>query len=136
MTLHSLTSARLQLIYVQNLAPADPAALGRAGEFHLSLGEQPVGALSLIGSLHGQAVIGYEIRLAFRRRGLASEAVGAVMNAAIGFGLTSLSAQCRSDNAASRGVLENNGFTLLSATPWQVNADSSLKFMIYQWIAV
>ena len=132
---HSLKSARLKLTYLPNLAPLDPAAEGSAGAFQLSLDREPVGTISLIGSKHGQAVIGYEIHPGFRRRGLASEAVGAVLNAALGFGLTSLSAQCRSDNAASRGVLENNGFTLLSATPWQVNGDNSLKFMVYQWIA-
>ena len=136
MTPGSLRSARLELIYVPNVNAYDRASTGQCGEFHLGWNGIPVGAVSLIGSTPAHAVIGYGIDPEFRKRGLASEAVAEVMRAAPDFGLSMLSAQCRSDNAASRRLLEKVGFTLASATPWQVNGgDSGLQYMVYNWLA-
>ena len=127
---HSLTSARLRLAYVPNSAAG---LADRSGQFHLGLQGCDIGTVSLVGKTADEATIGYEIAPQFRRQGLASEAVGAVTKAAASFGLSMLSAHCRSDNAASRGVLEHNGFTLTASTPWQVNGDAALMYMVYQW---
>ena len=134
-TPHSLRSARLALIYVPNANAIEPVASGCCGRFHLGLGGRDAGALSLVGTSADNAVIGYEIKLEFRRQGLATEAVAALMKAARGFGLTLLSAHCRSDNLASLGVLEKNGFELASSTPWQIDGDSTRHYLVYQWTA-
>lgn len=136
MTPCSLRSVRLELIYVRNVNACDPATIGQCGEFHLGWNGNPVGAVSLIGSAPTHAVIGYGIDPEFRNLGLASEAVAAIMRATSDFGLTMLSANCRSDNAASRRLLETAGFTLSSSVPWQANGgDSGLQYMVYDWVA-
>ncbi len=132
---HSLRSARLTLAFQPKSDALNSTAAGRCGRFHVTFQGRTIGAVSLIGTTPTQAVIGYEIKPELRRRGLAAEAVAALTNAAPGFGLKRLSAHCRSDNTASRGVLEKNGFALVSSAPWQVNGDSSYQFMVYEWTA-
>ena len=136
MTPGSLRSARLDLIYVSNAKASNPDGTGRSGAFQLGWNGKPVGAISLVGSTPTQANIGFGIEPEFRNLGLASEAVAAVMRATPRFGLSMLTAQCRSDNAASRRLLEKVGFELASSSPWQANGgDSSLQYMVYIWVA-
>jgi GNAT superfamily N-acetyltransferase len=133
---HSLATARLRLLYVPNPTPAMLPDQGSRGDFHLDFGGALIGHLSLVSQSHEDATIGYQIDPPFRRRGFAAEAVAAVTRAALEFGLVRLSARCRSDNAASRGVLEKSGFELISSEPWLANGgDSTLMFMVYEWIA-
>lgn len=133
MTPRSLDSARLRLEFVPNDTTFHATSLRRSGAFRLSCDGLVAGLVSLIGKSPGHAVIGYDIAPSFRGRGFASEAVGAVIAAAPGFGLTVLSAQCRSDNAASRRVLEKSGFVLASAKPFFANGqDDTIEYMIYQ----
>jgi RimJ/RimL family protein N-acetyltransferase len=133
---HSLQSARLAMTYVPNLKLAHTEPGTSSGAFHLDLEGCHVGTVSLVDQIAQRAVIGYTIAQDYRRRGIASEAVGAVLAAADAFGLTHIAAHCRSDNAASRGVLERNGFTLETSSPWSTNGrDNTLQYMVYQWIA-
>lgn len=130
----SLRSERLTLAFVPKASATNSREPGRYGAFHLSLAGQPVGAVSLVGTSPNQANVGYDIKPEFRRRGFASEAIATLMAAAPRFGLALLSAQCHSGNAASRGVLEKTGFTLVSSTPWQNNRDCPHHYMVYEKI--
>ncbi len=58
----------------------------------------------------GVAEIGYSICFAYRRRGLATKAVAMLIELARRNGVRTLTAMTRADNAASAGVLMNNGF--------------------------
>ena len=70
-----------------------------------------VGSAGFFGPpLDGVAEIGYSICLAYRRRGLATKAVAMLIELARRNGVHTLIAKTRSDNAASAGVLMNNGF--------------------------
>jgi RimJ/RimL family protein N-acetyltransferase len=134
MTPSSIQSARLDLVFVPNRAGQTPGlAAGTSGGFRLGWKGRTAGALSLVRTGPGHAVIGYEIAPNFRGMGLASEAVLAIVAAARSFGLTQLSAQCRSNNTASRRVLEKAGFILASAVPFAASGpDASITYMIYQ----
>ena len=70
----------------------------------------------------GAVEIGYGLALASRGRGLATEAVVALVEHALGRGATLVRAECDADNAASRRVLERAGFALVEeagdATWW------------------
>jgi RimJ/RimL family protein N-acetyltransferase len=133
MTPRSLQSARLRLVFVPNLKTFHPTSLRRGGSFNLTCEGLTAGLLSLVATAPGQAVIGYDIVRAFRGRGLASEAVAAVIAAAPGFGLSVLSASCRSDNSASRRVLEKSGFVLSSSKPFFANGqDDTIRYMVFE----
>ena len=123
------------MLYVPNATGRNKAEAGPCGRFEISWNGALVGHVSLVGRTRREAAIGYEIRLKYRRRGFASEAVAAVMSAAPGFGLSRVMAQCRSDNIASRGVLLKSGFALTSSVPWQTNGDSPLleRLDVYLW---
>jgi len=58
----------------------------------------------------GVAEIGYSICLAYRQRGLATKTVAMLIELARRNGVHTLTATTRADNAASAGVLMNNGF--------------------------
>lgn len=129
---------RLRLRYVRNKLPAKQ----RNGAFEISYDGERVGSVSLVETAPRHADIGYAIIEEFRERGFASKAVAAVLAVAPGFGFHTLSAQCRSNNVASRRILEKTGFTLSSTAPYWTNAtapagghDASLLFMVYQWFA-
>ena len=133
MTPRSLDSARMQLVFVPNGKTFHATSLRRCGAFRLNCEGIAAGVLSLIGKSPGHAVIGFDIAPSFRGQGLASEAVNAVIAAAPGFGLAMLSAQCRSDNTASRRVLEKTGFVLASAKPFFANGqDDTVQYMVYE----
>lgn len=64
--------------------------------------------------VNGSVEIGYETRAAYRRTGIASEAVDAQVVWALGQpGVERVIAETREDNVASRGVLTKLGFTLV-----------------------
>ena len=136
MTPCSLRSERLELIYVPNLNSSPPGSdqpALKAGEFRLGLNGRSIGAISLVGRGPSHAVIGYSIEPEFCRRGFASEAVAAVLAAAPRFGLSMLTANCRSTNAASRRVLEKTGFALISSVPFTADgSDSAVQYMVYR----
>ena len=75
--------------------------------------EQAIGAITLAPTeVEGELVIGYWLGVPFWGRGYASEAVNGMID--IGFGLSRASriiASVRTNNPASRRVLERNGFT-------------------------
>jgi RimJ/RimL family protein N-acetyltransferase len=132
MTPFSLSTARLALEYRPNAASVEPGGLWRCGAFHLAYDRRPAGAVSLVGTSQVAAVIGYTIEPEFRNLGLASEAVGAIIAAAGSFGLTLLSAQCRSDNGPSVRVLEKNGFTLWSSEPFRPHENAcAIQYTVY-----
>lgn len=132
MTPRSLVSARLVLDFVPNARTFGLACGSRSGAFRLACEGALAGSLSLVGRSGVHADIGYHIAPAFRGRGLASEAVRALIAAAPSFGLTLLSAQCRSDNPASRRVLEKAGFTLSSSSPFgPTGHGASILYMFY-----
>jgi RimJ/RimL family protein N-acetyltransferase len=63
---------------------------------------------------NGEVGFGYVVRLAYRRRGYATEAVGAMASWAFKQrGVTALVADTESDNIASRRVLEKSGARML-----------------------
>ena len=132
----------LTLVWIPNLA-APVSTRSQSGAFEMRCGTERIGSVSLVGTHPPHAVIGYEVIPEFRSRGLASIAVAAVLAVAPSFGFNVLTAQCRSNNAHSRRVLEKTGFTLSTAAPFWTNTgrstkkrDMSLLFMVYQWIAV
>ncbi len=134
------------LVWIPNpLAPMTTRI--KSGVFEMRSGPKCVGSVSFVGTKPPHAVIGYEVLPEFRSRGFASLAVAAVLSVAPDFGFNVLTAQCRSNNAHSRRVLEKTGFTLSSSAPFWTNApnsakarrstnkrDTSLLFMVYQWI--
>lgn len=62
----------------------------------------------------GKVEIGYETRIAYRRQGIATEAVSAHVRWALNQpGVTHVLAETREDNQGSRGVLTKLGFTLV-----------------------
>ncbi|MEQ1696488.1 MAG: GNAT family N-acetyltransferase [Hyphomicrobiaceae bacterium] len=125
----------LSLVWIPNLvAPLSNRI--KVGAFEMRCGAKPVGRVSFVGTRPPHAVIGYEVLSEFRGRGFASSAVAAVLAVAPTFGFSVLTAQCRSNNAHSRRVLEKSGFILSSSVPFSTNGrDKSLLFMVYQWIA-
>jgi len=130
---HSIRSERLTLVYVPNPRPAD--GHGASGFFNIGFDGDFAGFVSLVGSPPLEAVVGYDIKPRFRRLGVATEAVQALIAQASGFGLAGLQAQCRSDNLASRRVLEKSGFELISSLPFRVDgADSPIRHMIYRCV--
>ena len=58
----------------------------------------------------GQVEIGYSISQHWRRRGIATEAVAALTEHALGNGAWRVIAHTAPENAASRGALDKNGF--------------------------
>ena len=124
--------APFELTYLANPAACDPS-LGPRGKYQVIVNGQPAGSISLVANSPRQATIGFEIEPEFRGLGLASGALNAVIAAATNLGLTALSAQCRSDNGASRRVLEKNGFILMSSSPFREDGhDASIQYMLYQ----
>jgi [ribosomal protein S5]-alanine N-acetyltransferase len=98
---------------------ARPTRLGQrtVGRFewllHLLQGEEPLGWVSLRipESNRSTAEIGYSVVRQYRRRGIATEAVAALVDE--GFRRTEISsirAYCLPENLASRAVLRRNGF--------------------------
>lgn len=126
----TLTSQRLILTYVPDVPTWELTSHGRCGVYHLTLQGQYVGAVSLTGICDSNCEIGYEVERDFRGQGIASEAVDVVVaHLAIGM----LSAQARSDNVASRRVLEKAGFTLASSKlVWSYGEDAPMQIMAYR----
>ena len=92
-----------------------PGAVGRFEWLmqFISGDDGPLGWVSLrIGDNdRSVAEIGYSVVNGFRRRGLASEAVGALVNEGFERGnFSRIRAYCVPENAASRAVLARNGF--------------------------
>ena len=128
-----LTSPRLTLRYVPDVPTFELTSHGRCGVYHLKLNGHHVGAVSLTGISDGHWEIGYEIEQPYRGQGIASEAVGAVVE---GLGIGMLSAQTRVDNLASRRVLEKAGFTLASSKlVWPYGEDAPMQIMAYRLLA-
>jgi RimJ/RimL family protein N-acetyltransferase len=147
MTQFVIECGPLSLVWIPNpLAPLTTKI--KSGVFEMRSGPEYVGTISFVGTRPPHAVIGYEVLPEFRGRGFASSAVAAVLSVAPDFGFNVLTAQCRSNNAHSRRVLEKTGFILSSSAPFWTNTPSSTKarrstkkrdmsllFMVYQWIA-
>jgi len=128
----SIEAAPLQLVFVPN----PTATQVPCGVFELSCAGQPIGTLSFVATTPRQARIGYDILPDFRNLGYASRAVGALLAAAPGFGFDLIRAECRSNNAPSRRILEKTGFVLHTATPFSTNGtDRSVQFLVYHWLA-
>ena len=105
---------RLALVYAANrAAPSRPT-----GRFSVQRCGLIIGSVSLVTTPAGETSIGYEIAHDHRRLGYGGSAVGTVIAAARAWGLTSFHAQCRSDNVASRRLLERAGFKLVSSVPF------------------
>lgn len=108
---YTLLSARLQLAYVPDVPVLELNGPSRCGVFYAYAGDAPVGAISLTSLSRASAEIGYKIEPAFRGAGLATEALGTVLNVTTArHGFTVLSAVARIDNVASQRVLEKTGF--------------------------
>jgi RimJ/RimL family protein N-acetyltransferase len=89
---------------------ADPALVGW-NTYYACWGEALVGCGGYFGPPAARAVeIGYAIGRPWRRQGLASELVGALVARASSCGVERVVAHTRPDNAASRAVLAGNGF--------------------------
>jgi GNAT superfamily N-acetyltransferase len=129
----TLTSDRLDLVYVADIPTFELTSHGRCGVYHLAFEGRYVGAVSLTGISDAHYEIGYEVEPAFRGRGIASEAVGAVVG---DLGILLMSAQARCDNLASRRVLEKTGFALASSKlVWPYGESSPLQIMAYHRLA-
>ncbi|GLZ79771.1 hypothetical protein Afil01_45780 [Actinorhabdospora filicis] len=80
--------------------------------FHVLLdGDAVVGRVNLVEANDGSAELGYRIAESATGRGLATWAVGEVVELARGYGLRELRAKTTADNLASRKVLTRAGFT-------------------------
>ena len=89
---------------------ADPALVGW-NSYYACWGEALVGCGGYFGPPAAGAVeIGYAIGRPWRRQGLASELVGALVARAVSCGVGRIVAHTRPDNAASMAVLAGNGF--------------------------
>ena len=118
------------LTYVPDVPTWELTSHGRCGVYHLKLEGRYVGAVSLTGICDSHCEIGYEVERGYRGQGIASEAVGAVVNH-LDIGM--LSAQARSDNVASRRVLEKAGFTLASSKlVWSYGEEAPMQIMAYR----
>jgi RimJ/RimL family protein N-acetyltransferase len=107
---HDVRTARLDLHYIPNLAVPRPAR----GRYQIRHAGCDIGAVSLVGQSLSHGEIGYRIENAHTGQGFASEAVAAVVAAAIAdHGFLVLSAFVRASNHASRRVLVKNGFQLV-----------------------
>ena len=104
------------LTYVPDIETLDGRGGGRCGVYYLSLDGGAAGAISVTGHARSHGEIGYEIVPALRGRGLATEAVCAVVEGIAGWhGFTVLSAQALAGNIPSRRVLEKAGFARVGA---------------------
>jgi GNAT superfamily N-acetyltransferase len=127
-----LTSQRLTLTYVPDVPTWELTSHGRCGVYHLTLQGQYVGAVSLTGICDSHCEIGYEVERVYRGQGIASEAVGAVV---AHLDIAMVSAQARSDNVASRRVLEKAGFSLASSKlVWSYGEDAPMQIMAYRML--
>jgi ribosomal-protein-alanine N-acetyltransferase len=92
----------------------DPANVGWLAWYWIDRAENAIvggGGFKGQPSDDGTAEIGYETRLAFRRRGYASEAVAALTHwALLRPGVRRVFAETKSDNTGSIGVLRATGF--------------------------
>ena len=89
---------------------ADPALVGW-NSYYACWGDALVGCGGYFGPPAAGAVeIGYAIGRPWRRQGLASELVGALVARAAAGGVQRVVAHTRPDNAASMAVLAGNGF--------------------------
>jgi RimJ/RimL family protein N-acetyltransferase len=89
---------------------ADPALVGW-NSYYACWGEALVGCGGYFGPpAAGVVEIGYAIGRLWRRQGLASELVGALVARAASCGVERVVAHTRPDNAASMAVLAGNGF--------------------------
>jgi RimJ/RimL family protein N-acetyltransferase len=88
----------------------DPALVGW-NSYYACWGEALVGCGGYFGPpAAGEVEIGYAIGGPWRRQGLASELVGALIERASSFGVERVVAHTRPDNTASKAVLAANGF--------------------------
>ena len=84
----------------------------------LSLESEPVGCCRLFcGEKCGTAYLSYWIGKAYRSRGYASASTAQLLELGRKLGLRRVKVRVRSDNAASRRVLEKNGFRLWTLVP-------------------
>jgi predicted acetyltransferase len=103
--------------------PAWCAAAGRACATYRWIVEQDqvLGAIALRHELDGSVPalghIGYGIRPAARRRGLATWAVGQILDEAWLLGLRRVKLICRADDLASIRTIERNGGVLEAGHP-------------------
>ncbi|MFI5529524.1 GNAT family N-acetyltransferase [Kitasatospora sp. NPDC051853] len=88
--------------------------------FHVLLDDatgEVLGRFNLVDVADGEAELGYRVAERAAGRGLATAAVGALLElAASAYGLTALRAVTTPDNAASRAVLARTGFTVTGET--------------------
>jgi ribosomal-protein-alanine N-acetyltransferase len=106
------------LAVVEELVREQQAAMaqGQCCYWTLIHEDQAIGSVDLSLIQDGAAELGFLLRPDRWGRGLASEAVGAVMAHGFeGLGLTRLAAAVQSANRAAARVLEKNGFTHLEA---------------------
>lgn len=135
MNVHAIDRQRLELRFTPKAGRPDPGC-GPTGAFYLYYDGKAAGSVSLVATSPHHGRIGYHVAPEFRGRGLGSAAVSLIAETASGWGMDILAAQCRSDNKASRRILEKTGFTLTSSAPFCPNGrDKALLFMVYQRIA-
>lgn len=96
--------------YFRDAHLAEPSVSGWT-VYYVCLQDTLVGSAGFIGPpREGKAEIGYSICQQHRRRGLATQAVSALIERAATSGLQALTARTKPDNPASIRVLEHNGF--------------------------
>ena len=113
---HVLQTSRLLLSYEPEVDTFDWVGAGRCGVYVIWLRGHCIGAVSLTGIARPTGEIGYEVDEPHRGQGFASEALVAVVEAAlIVHGYSLLTARVVAENVASRRVLEKSGFAAVAA---------------------
>ena len=133
-----LATPRLFLNYVPDVEVLDWQGCGRCGVYYLHADGHYAGAVSLISHAKSHGEIGYKIEPEFRNRGLATEALTEVISfVRAHHGFTLISAQARTENVASRRVLEKTGFVLIGAKlAWSDDCQSSIGLSKYHRFTV
>ena len=132
-----LTTSRLHLTYEPDIDTLEWIGGGRCGVYYLWYESKSAGAISVTSMSRTNGEIGYELEPDYRGLGFATEALAAVVGAALDHhGFTVLSAQAYAENAASRRVLEKTGFTPVSARlNWCESAGQPLSIIKYRRLA-
>jgi RimJ/RimL family protein N-acetyltransferase len=128
-----LATERLLLNYVADVETLDWLGGGRCGVYYLYCDGHYAGAISLTSHSKTHGEIGYKIESGFRNLGLATEAVTEVVAAVRArHGFTLLTAKAHTANAASRRVLEKNGFDRTgSKLCWSDDDQSAISMTMY-----
>ena len=82
---------------------------------------QILGRVNLTSIENGQAELGYRIGQGHEGRGIATIAIGKMIEMASKRGLTKIVAQTSTDNIGSQRVLTKNGFVLAASTQLQLD---------------